>query len=65
MSETTKLMNFEEFRAAEDVPFGEARRQHAEFFRNAAAADEVLDAGGITMAQWTNWDNNAPVPSFG
>jgi hypothetical protein len=65
MSESTKLMSFEEFRAAEAQPFGEAVRQQREFFRDAAAADAVLQPGAIRLAGWAEWPQHASHPSAG
>jgi hypothetical protein len=56
MSENTKLMSFEEFRTSAGEQFGEAVRQQREFFREAAAADEVLRPGAISMGGWVQWD---------
>lgn len=55
MVESTTVMSFEEFRAAEAQPFGEAVRQQRAFFRDAAAADEMLRPGAIPLAGWAEW----------
>jgi hypothetical protein len=55
MSESTKLKNFEEFRAAEGEPFAEAIRQQREFLRDAAAADELLRPNAIALPGWSQW----------
>ena len=55
MSESTKLKNFEEFRAAEGEPFGEAIRQQREFLRDAAAADELLKPRALSLSGWAQW----------
>lgn len=57
MSETTKLMNFEEFRAAASEPFGEAVRQQREFFRDDDAAGKLLQPNAISMGTWRQWDD--------
>ena len=66
MSETTRLMSFEEFRAA-GGEHAEAVRQQQEFFRDDAAADEIRRQGGISMATWPNWENrvSAVIPVAG
>ena len=61
MSETTKLMNFEEFRAAASEPFGEAIRQQREFFRDAAAADQIQKPGAIPLSGWAKWPDGVDV----
>lgn len=55
MAESTTVMSFEEFRAAEAQPFGEAVRQQRAFFRDAAAAEEILRPGAIPLGGWIEW----------
>jgi len=55
MSELTRVLSFEEFRAAEAQPFGEAVRQQRAFFRDAAVAAEMLRPGTIPLAGWAEW----------
>ena len=66
MSETTKLMNFEEFRTATGEHL-EAVRQQQEFFRDDTAADEIRRPGAIYMSGWTKWPDEiyVPVPDLG
>ena len=66
MSETTKLMSFQEFRASAGELFEQAVRQQREFFRDAAAADEVLRPGVISLGTWVQWDRgDALIPVAG
>jgi hypothetical protein len=62
MSESVKPMSFEEFRAAESQPFGEAVRQQREFFRDAAAVEALLRPGAIAGG-WIPWDGDAAIPA--
>lgn len=66
MSETTKLMSFQEFRAATGE-HAEAVRQQQEFFRDDAAADEIRRPGAISMSGWVKWADpiHVPVPVIG
>ena len=65
MSETAKLMNFDEFRtscdARDDVkPFVEAVRQQRDYLRDTAAAEAVLKPGAISALGWPEWPSVAP-----
>lgn len=65
MSEPTKPMSFEEFRAA-GGEHAEAVRQQREFFRDDAAADELRRPNVISMQTWRQWDDGyALVPVAG
>jgi len=77
MSET-KVMSFEEFRAAVDAPFGEVIRQQRAFLRNDAAAGAILQPGAVPLRGWIEWpdasvslrgwpvwESNAPPSSAG
>ena len=60
MSETGKLMNFEEFRASCDALvevdlLGAAVRQQREHFQNTAAAEAITRAGALGMMGWAAW----------
>lgn len=63
MSETAKLMNFDEFRAScdgeEAKPFVEAVRQQRDYLRDTEAAEAVLKVGSISALGWIEWPDNA------
>ena len=64
MSETAKLMNFDEFRAScdggvEEKPFVEAVRQQRDYLRDTAAAEAVLRPGAMGAMGWVVWEDNA------
>jgi hypothetical protein len=67
MSETAKLMNFDEFRAScaasvEAEPFAEAVRQQRDYLRDTTAAEALLRPGAIGAMGWIEWpDNVVPV----
>ena len=66
MSETAKLMNFDEFRASCDAavgatPFVEAVRQQRDYLRDTAAAEAVLRPGTISARGWPEWPSVAPI----
>lgn len=63
MSESTKLMSFEEFRAAGGGTFTGVVQQQQAFFRDEAAANAMLEPGAVPLAGWAVWDGNAFVPA--
>jgi hypothetical protein len=61
MPEITKLLTFDEFRAATGVE-ADALRQQRTFFQDPAAAKEVL-GGGVAGMGWAVWPpDNAVAP---
>ena len=60
MSEIGKLMNFEEFRASSDPVL-----QQREHFRDADAAEEILQPGALQMPGWVQWPDDGIVPVTG
>lgn len=69
MSNETRPMSFDEFRAswdaaAEGQPQVRALQQQREFLRDPARAEEILRPGAIPLAGWPVWDSNvAKVPA--
>lgn len=70
MSETAKLMNFDEFRAScaageEANSFLEAVRQQRDYLRDTAAAEAILKPGAIRVLGWIEWPASAYAPVAG
>lgn len=70
MSETAKLMNFDEFRAScatgeKTNSFLEAVRQQLDHVRDTAAAEAILKPGAIRVLGWIQWPDSAYAPVAG
>ena len=69
MSETAKLMNFDEFRASaageEANSFLEAVRQQRNYLRDTVAAEAILRPGAIRVLGWIQWPDSAYAPVAG
>ncbi len=70
MSETARLMNFDEFRAScapgqEASSFLEAVRQQRDYLRDTASAESFLRPGAISILGWVPWPDSANAPVAG
>ena len=70
MSETFKLMNFDEFRAScdaavEATPFVEAVQQQRTYLHDTAAAESFLRPGALRVLGWVQWPDSAYAPVAG
>lgn len=70
MSETARLMNFDEFRAScaageEANSFLQAVRQQRDYLRDTASAESFLRPGAISILGWVEWPDSAYAPVAG
>lgn len=61
MSNDARPMSFDEFRDSWNAAVGRplALQQQRAFFRDPAAAEELLRPGAIRLQGWVPWDGNA------
>lgn len=55
MAEKTRLLTFEEFRAASNTPLAEAVRQARAYSRSRARAEKVLRSAETLSLGWAEW----------
>ena len=64
MSESTKVLSFEAFRAAANAPFAEVVRQQREFFRDGSAAQALLAPKGSGLGGWAEWPDSVSLADW-